>query len=359
MSKSTLLLCSFLPLISTAALAVVTDFPANQISVSGRTRFAEGQWQATWPGVNWSLRFSGSALGIRLNDAKNYFNVEIDGKVARQISPEAGERSIWLRNLGDGEHQVRLIKRTESPKDTGTVLGFQLDNGKVLPPPELPTRRIEFIGDSYTAALGNLSGKRECTEEQVWLNTDITQGFAAQTARALQADWQTNAMSGMGVLRNWNGNNPEHDFRTFYPLTLQTEPSSRYDFAWKPQVVVIGLGTNDFSTPVRAGEARNQEQLARDWLAAYKGLLGEVRTRYGKPVIIVTGAYLWPDDRLRPLLQKLVADEQQSGQRISFLDWGKLELTGCSWHPSLADHRRMTELLISRIREQNPAWPNP
>ncbi|WP_051304975.1 SGNH/GDSL hydrolase family protein [Chitinilyticum litopenaei] len=346
-----------------AALVVTTplfaaDVPvaASAIQLGGRALATDKGWQATWPGVNWTLRFTGSAVGVQLNDAKNYYVLEIDGKPALQITPASGERTLWVRGLKDGEHTAQLIKRSESPKDVGLVGGFVLDGGKPLPPAPRPARRIEFIGDSYTAALGNLSGKRECSEEQVWLNTDVTQGFAVQTARALNADWQTTAMSGMGVLRNWNGNSPQEDFRSYYPLTLHTEPASRYDFAWKPQLVVIGLGTNDFSTPVRAGEARNQEQLARDWLAAYRELLAQTRARYGKPHIIVTGAYLWPDDRLRPLLHKLVSEEQQAGHKIAFLDWGSLELTGCSWHPSLADHRKMATLLQAKITELGDIW---
>lgn len=355
MKPSTLALLTSL-LLSPVLQAAVTDVPADAISVSGRATSTDGRWQATWPAVSWSLRFSGSAIGVKLNDPKNYYVLEIDGKPARQIAPEPGERTVWLRELKDGEHLAQLVKRTESPRDVGSFGGFVLDGGKVLATPAKPVRRIEFIGDSYMAALGNLSAKRECTEEQVWLNTDVTQGFTVQTARALNAEWQVNAMSGMGVLRNWNGNNPEHDYRTFYPLTLQTDPASLYRSDWKPQVVVISLGTNDFSTPVRAGEVRTQEQLATDWLAAYRAFLASLRGRYGKPAIIVTGSYLWPDDRLRPLLQKLVADEQKAGNKVSFLDWGNLELTGCSWHPSLADHRKMSELLKARIAEQGNVW---
>ena len=67
--------------------------------------------------------------------------------------------------------------------------------------------------------------------------TDAGQTFGVQTARHYHADWELNAMSGMGMNRNWNGNRPEVNFRRFYPRLLQSDATINADEAeWHPQV---------------------------------------------------------------------------------------------------------------------------
>lgn len=338
------------PWLSTASADAV---PEAFVRPSGRIAAAPGGgWLATWPGVNWTLRFSGDAVGVTLNDALNHWVVEVDGAPRLQIAPAAGPRTVWLRGLGEGEHVAQLIKRTEQAQQAAHVLGFELPPGaRALPPPEAPARRIEFIGDSFTAGMGNLSIQRACAESDVARLTDVTQGYAVRAARALGAEWRIHAVSGRGLVRNWNGTRPEENHGTHYARLLQDRPGDVPDDGWRPDIVVIGLGINDFSTPVRADEPRDAAALERDALATYRALLAGVRARNADARIVLLSAALPNNgDRLRPLVGRLVAEHRGAGvQRIAALDWGPLTATGCGSHPDLDDHRRMATRLVDLL----------
>ena len=327
--------------------------PQNLVQTSGRVGVdPSGGWRATWPGVNWLLRFRGESLGVRLDDAANHWVIEVDGEPRLQITPEIGERTLWLHKLGPGEHLARLVKRTESPRDAAHVLGFELQAGDTaLPPPPKSLQRIEFIGDSYTAAMGNMSPGRACTGPEIGARTDITQGFAVLAARTLGAEWQIHAKSGMGLVRNWAGGVPTETHGTHYARALQNDAASRPAADWWPQTVVIGLGTNDFSTAVKDGEPRDAATLERDFLQAYRALLSDVRTRYGDPRILMISLPLPGNgDKLRPLVQRLLEEQRAAGHsRIGVLDWGRLNGGGCGSHPDAADHKHMADLLLDRL----------
>ena len=202
------------PLPTTSTTAV----DGGMVSPVGRMRVdAQGGWRATWPGVHWTLRFSGSAVGVEVDDPVGHWVLEVDGRAALHIAPQADvtQRTVWVRDLAPGEHTAVLIKRGESPQHAVRFVGFHLAaNGRALPPPPPPLRKIEFIGDSFTAAMGNMSTTRACTGPEISARTDITQGFAVLTARSLQADWQIHAKSGAGLVRNWAGKLPEEQFGT-------------------------------------------------------------------------------------------------------------------------------------------------
>ncbi len=347
-----------------AAIAATAVAP-TLVASSGRMRAdPRGGWLATWPGVHWTLRFVGSAVGVEIDDHANYWRLEIDGLLVRNIAPDAAQaqRTVWVRDLVTGEHTVRLVKRTESPQTAGRFVAFHLEPGSTaLAPHLLLARRIEFIGDSYTAAMGNMSDSRACSGPEISQRTDITQGFAVLTAQALRADWRIHAKSGAGLVRNWAGRLTHENHGTHYAKNLQTDtdidiqPTALWD--WQPQVVVIGLGTNDFSTPVALGEPRDASALAQAFTTRYQALITQLRQAYHDPVFVLLSLPLGHGDKLRPLVQRLVQEEHAAGFAKAFaLDWGVLQGRGCGSHPDAEDHRHMARLLTERIRTAMPSW---
>lgn len=109
--------------------------------------------------------------------------------------------------LTEGEHTVRLLKLTEATVGMPLLLkAITLEgSGMWLPPPKLPSRRIEFIGDSITCGFGvtgqpyAVTGKpgRFLTEEE-----DVTKTYAGITAAYFGADARYIAASGRGVCHN-------------------------------------------------------------------------------------------------------------------------------------------------------------
>lgn len=351
-------------LLALAGAASAQPVPDAAVRASGRMlALPGGGWQATWPGVHWALRFEGQALAVRLDDPINHWVLEIDGEPRLQIGPAPGERRVWLRGLPAGVHEAMLIKRTESPGRAARVLGFELGGGRVLAPPPAPAQRIEFIGDSFTAGYGNLSTTRACPGGELAARSDASRAYAVLAARALRSHWRIHARSGSGLLRNWDGGRPADSFATEYARWLQDRdgPPPPEDAGWRAALVVLALGINDFSTPVRAGEPRTGGQLEADFAAAYRALIAEQRQRHGDPLIVLVSSALGHGDRLRPMLARLLAEQRAAGyDRIHLLDWGSLSAQGCDAHPDAADHRQMAAALVALVRRVEPTlFPPP
>ncbi|WP_205700912.1 GDSL-type esterase/lipase family protein [Jeongeupia sp. USM3] len=335
---------------------------AAQLNVGGRVQAdAPDRVSYSWPGVYFEGRFRGTGVGLVFDDAFGQYNVEIDGQPrAKVVKP--GKTTYWISGLANGEHSVRVSLRGEltgspdavPPVNTPGSFGglVAAPGGQLLAPPASPTRQIEFIGDSYTAGLGAESGRKDCTEEEVagFSNADVS--FGALTARHYGAAYQINGYSGLGMVRNYGGNIASVNYRTFYDRALTgvagnvwTNPGN-----WKPQLVVVGLGINDFSTAVGAGEAYTPETLRTAYKSAYRGFIDKLRGQYGNVHVIVSATYLWPDNKLQEVAQEVVAEAKAGGdQKISYFYYDGLDSLGCGWHPSVRDHQAISAKLVSAI----------
>ncbi|WNV85912.1 SGNH/GDSL hydrolase family protein [Umezawaea sp. Da 62-37] len=335
--------------------------PLTTAHTAGRVTSTDQAVRYTWPGISFEGRFRGTGVGIALNDSANDYDVQVDGKtVATLVTP--GRTTSWVRGLSSATHTVRLVKRTESPWAEGEFDGFVADAGGVLlAPPQARRRQVEFIGDSFTAGYGNTSTTRDCsTNGGVDRHTNADLSFGALTARGFGADYQITAQSGLGVVRNYGGGNPDVDFRTFYDRASQNGGTWPVPRTWHPQVVVVGLGINDFSTPVDAGERWTPETLVTAYKAAYHGFLDKLRARYGASTTIVVSATpagsttTFPDTARRIVEERYAAGD--SRVHYWYYDDPRLDHLGCDWHPSLNDHRVMSELLTARLAQVAVRW---
>ncbi len=217
-----------------------------------------GRWDLTdslhpkhsWPGVYIIVSFTGSSIGIRSNDATNYYNVYIDGTLHRVFHGEKqGDADYILADsLGKGEHTLMLSKRNISFDEIFTVSGFLLDDGaRLLPPPPLPARRIEFVGDSFTAAESNEATAQSLPWVERFPVTNIDKGFGPVIARHYGAQYHTTCRSGGGMYCDWQGIRdltlPER-----FNRTLMERDTPKWDFKqWVPDLVMVCLGLNDYS----------------------------------------------------------------------------------------------------------------
>jgi lysophospholipase L1-like esterase len=330
---------------------------------AGRVEYTGGTAQYSWPGVYFEGRFRGKGVGIVLNDAVNDYDVQVDGTtVAALVQP--GTTTYWVRNLADTEHRVRLVKRTEIPWAIGEFGGFTAaPGGRILGRPAPRHRQIEFIGDSLTVGYGNLSTTRDCSANGgVDRNTDADLGFAAQAAHSLHADYQINAYSGRGMVRNYNGQDPGTDFRTYYDRGLESVAGDVWHDpgTWRPQLVVVGLGTNDFSTPLHDGEPWTPDTLVTAYKTAYQGFIDKLRARYGPRTTIVVSANAFSGNPAFPqAAQQVVQERNQRGDRnvrYWYADAPDLDRLGCDWHYSLHDDRIIAGLLTDYISGLALRW---
>lgn len=312
----------------------------------------EKSYEYSWPSVYFETAFKGDSLMLKFDDDQNIFQLIVDGN-APVIVNKPGEQDYVVQGLTDGKHQVRLEKISETQSSTGRFLGFYSDDK----PAKLPKRKrqIEFIGDSYTVGYGNISSSRECTNEELFNTTNSQLAFGPLTAKHFNADYQINASSGFGVVRNYNGHSPDKNLIGLYPFTLHTN-NFIYASNWQPQVIVIGLGTNDFSTKLSEGERwKTREELQQDYVKKYTQLVKTLHTKNPKAHFILMASDKM-EGELATQVGNVVATLKTEGlKKVDSIIFSGLDYQGCHWHPSLNDDKLLAALLIDYLKT-NKVW---
>ena len=316
----------------------------------GGTRYAY-----QWPGVYFEAAFKGSHAFFEIGPGDEILHLLVDGQeAARLVRPPAGY--YRLDGLTAGEHIVRIEVATESQAGPAVFGGFSLDaEAQPLPAPRR-LRQIEFIGDSHTVGYGDLSTKRDCTEHEIWETTDTSVAYGPILARRFGADYQVNAISGHGIVRNYGGF-PGDPVPAAHPFVLFDKAQRYDDAAWRPQVIVIALGTNDFSTPLHAGEPwPTRDALRADYEATYVRFVRRLRARDPDALIV-----LWATDGAEGEIQaevgKVAAQLRAGGEtRLAFVPVNDLQMGACNGHPNLADHAAIADKLMQAIDLVPDAW---
>ena len=342
-----------------AAIAPPETPPAPQVPVpvhvAGRVvHDPDGALRFGWPGVYFEGRFRGDAVTVAVASGTEHLRVLVDGH-EKAILLRPGTASLTLKGLAAGEHVVRLEKQTESQTGGGRFLGFFLDVGSEALPPAPRARQIEFIGDSYTVGYGNLSPGRTCTREEVHDRTDTQRAFGPLLAKRLDADYRINAFSGFGIVRNYAGGAPGLDLPAIYPRLLPDDPAlvEGASGRWRPQLIVINLGTNDFSTELKPGERwADAAALRAAWRERYGAFVRGLVERQPQARLILMGSDAFYAD-----LQQVAKDlPSAQAAKVTTLRFGELDLMGCDWHPSLADHLALADRLEAAIRALPSPW---
>ncbi len=312
-------------------------------------------FERQWPGTYFETAFVGDHVFFRLGHGEAILKITVDGHAAGSLTrPAPGLYA--LRGFSAGRHELRVEVITESQSEFTIFNGFYALADTKSAELKPRTHQIEFIGDSHTVGYGNTSPKHECTEAEVWSTTDTSQGIAPLVASRYQADYQVNAISGRGIVRNYNGF-PGDTLPAAYPYTL-FEHTARYaDPNWHPQVIVISLGTNDFSTPLHPGERwKTRDELHADYEKTYVEFLHQIRAKNPNAYFI-----LWATDtadgEVLSEVERVAAQARTAGeQRITVVPVRNLEFSACNFHPSLKDDRSIADAVIKAINGSLPDW---
>jgi lysophospholipase L1-like esterase len=289
---------------------------------------------------------------VRVDAPEDGLRVLVDGE-ERAIVRAAPAADIRIGGLSPSDHVVRLEKMAETQGGSSRLLGFSAAGG--VQPVRARSRQVEFVGDSYTVGYGNASHVRTCSPREIRDRTDSQTAFGPVLARRLGADYRLVAYSGHGVVRNYGGGVPGSSLPVLYGRAVPGEPAAAAsDPGWRPQLIVINLGTNDFSTPLKAGERwRSDAALRADYRTAYRAFIN--RLRRGQPqarfVLMAADAFAGEVGQVAAALNRA------NPGLVTTLRFGGLELTGCDYHPSLGDHAKLANALEAHVGKHPPRWP--
>ena len=245
-----------------------------------------------------------------------------------------------------------IQKRTEGEWGKTTIHQFVLHNkGELMKETECPSRHIEFIGNSLTCGYG-VEGK-DRSEPYKAETENCNLSYATIIARYFNADYTLIAHSGRGVVRNY-GDSVRISAVTMKDRMLNTfdmNLDKKWDFkTYKPDLVVVNLGTNDFST--------NIYPLEDEFIHAYKLLISRLRANYGDvPILCISPAIA--QRQIVQYMERMRKDLNDKKVYITVLPEGLCDSTtdlGAVWHPNYKGQMKMAMSLIPYMSTIT-GWP--
>lgn len=355
----------------------------SHIQYMGRVSFTpEGNASFNFPGTTLFARFQGTSLKMICRPKTGYFMAQVDDCEPFKVGFNAERDSVVniAAALPKGEHQVKLMYVIEGLFRTPEFRGFVLDKGcSLVTSPDLPERKIEFIGNSITCGYGvesiEMTDPFEDETENHWLT------YANIVSDSLNAQHTSISRSGIGVYRNYDGPKAgsAENMPWQYEYTLFNKHDEKWDFSkYQPQLVCINLGTNDLST--------NNYDITL-YEKNYRVFLTTVRTKYpNAKIVLITGPMLGEKESTeqRAVLDRICKDANKNGFTLQNLIANAAQQTakgtgkkkqkkvklgdnfvyrfdfsfqkgdlgyGASWHPSKLQHQKMAGELLPFLRK--------
>mmetsp|Transcript_7824 Transcript_7824/g.13185 ORF Transcript_7824/g.13185 Transcript_7824/m.13185 type:complete len:387 (+) Transcript_7824:29-1189(+) len=237
----------------------ITMFIATPTSSDGKSETVDVSLTANIGAVTGSTEML-FYVGIYINcEFLDIYKVSWDDNIIQFSFPASLDSSL------DEVYVVKLTEGTYSDNQGELALtGYSLSASARIVPQQVAVNvpkscrnpnnlNLLIIGDSVTAAYG-VDGVEPCTYSADTQN--FLHSYAFLTAQEVGAELTTLAWSGKGVVRNYGDPNPTstnpmpiYYNRTLAPLSTEAEPSNYWDPSrYSPDVVLVMLGTNDYST---------------------------------------------------------------------------------------------------------------
>ena len=313
-------------------------FDSKQFLFSGRWDHAAEYSRTSAPAAMVQFNATASSLEIELEGMARW-RLDQDGKTLEVfVSDKKAVKRIKL--AGDKRsHKYRLIKISESNPGGAILHRISLDaKGSFQEPPKFANRRIEFIGDSFTVGYG-VEGDVNDQEDHVFETTNASKSYAFLLADGYKADFQVNAFSGRGLVRNYDNIVPEWKIPRLYKFTVPgfapedvtktaENPSMYWDFEqFHPQVIVVFVGINDFQGNPPYGDKD-------DFKKVYREMLNDLRSKHPGVKFLLVSTRIWPNDDLTPVVKSVFEDEKAAGNAdLEFVEV-HTENKGLHGHPT-------------------------
>jgi lysophospholipase L1-like esterase len=337
--------------------------PANDphIQYMGRIDFSDPQKPRFWsPGVTIQVRFKGPSCRLLINDevlwgnSHNYIEIAVDDHTPYRIQTKSRQDTIMVETgmatsaLAAGtagppaeEHTLTLCKDTESGIGWLEFAGLFCEG--VLAPPPLPSRKIEFIGNSITCGSGIDVSETPCGKGKWYDQHNAWLSYGPLTARALNAQWHITAVSGIGLMHSCCNMGDIIMPRVFDKVN-QRNDSIVWDFnRYMPDLVTVCLGQNDGI----------QDSIV--FCGNYIHFIETIRGHYPSSQIVCLTSPM-ADARLTVVLQNylsgITANMNRAGdQKVHTYFYSKRYFHGCGTHPDMEEHQQIARELTAYLKK--------
>ena len=317
-----------------------------EITYIGRV-FREGPVvKADWSGTAVAIRFQGKSLSLDYHEtALDDLNVWVDSEPGVEadavVELKAGDGRLELCSFKKkGEHTVFIQKRTEGENGCITFLSFVTD-GVLLEARGWKERVIEVVGDSYTCGYGVEAPDRD--SPAIPSQENCNKSYSGILGRFFDADIVRISHSGRGIARNYGDGDPGRTMPVRYTGVFDEEQGPEWTPDYTPDIVVVYLGTNDFSV--------GKQPSLGSWCASYKTLLQEIRAFHGADVPILCVASN-ADSMLASYVKTAVEQSGDPNVHWTAIFTGAHNITtdlGAVWHPNHQGMRKVASLMAPYI----------
>jgi hypothetical protein len=321
----------------------------------------------TGSGVEFDLR--GGELWAEFeadyDDLEPWFSVLLNGHCVLRQPLERGRRWLpLLRGLDASKpHHILILRETQPmPTDRSTCLKLHAlrFSGELAPLPP-PSCRIELLGDSLSSAEGALGGPQDGEWRPIWFSA--WQNYGRLCAERLGGEVRILTQSGWGVRSSWD-NDPACNLPEYYERVCGVAPEGAKgachqpnDFgAWKPDVVVCALGTNDrgaTNQPSRLDERTNRLfKQEKDDLQPFENaaLAFLQKLRACNPDAYLLWMFFEEEEVVLPRLRAAMERFQAQGDaRAELFLVPMMKPSGARFHPGGDEHLRVAERLSAKI----------
>lgn len=337
-------------LMSAKKQADLNLFKADNANIKyvGRIDFSSPQAPRIWaPGVYIIAKFKGTQCQVLINDEAdgknhNYLEIMIDGKSPYRIKLTDKINEIDVPGgLSDSEHTILICKDTESNIGYIDFIGFKCE--KLLSPPSLPKRKIEYFGDSITSGTGMDLSVIPCDKGEWYDQHNAFMSYGALTSRNLDAQWQLTALAGVGLVHSCCDMNVV--MPQIYDKIFLRNDTLKWNFNnYTPDVVTICLGQND-----------GPQQDSTVFCGTYVNFINAIRQHYPHADIVCLTSPMG-DKTLTAVLQKyltaITAHENAAGdKKVYKYFFSRQYHSGCGGHPDLDEHKLIAAELTSYIKQ--------
>ena len=258
------------------------------------------------------------------------FRAIVDGVRGEQfVIKTTGEHEgrVFL-NVAPGVHTIRILKDYELSESTDILKNMTLIcKPDTLKAPEEKKKFLLFIGDSDTAGFGVVQTD---TPDKTTNSASAALSYCYLTAETLDADYEIIARRSMGVLKKVG--TPAYNYQDMFEYQNRWRDGSlKYDFARKPDAVVLKVSGNDKSYS------------AEEEKAALKTLIASIRSHYGADIPIVV--FYTQSTQHRPVAEALVAEDPKLyGATVTY------DRSGMGNHSTAESHRGYAEELVKVLK---------
>lgn len=288
------------------------------------------------------------------------FAVYVNDRLVTDDVMDCGEKMVTVIDCEAGTDAViRLVKLSESSDSTMGIREIFTDSEAVVTPTAKKNLAIEFVGDSITCGYG-VDGTLQDTYSTH--NENVTRAYAYQTAQTLDADYSMVSFSGHGIISGYTDNGekrPDQLVPAYYEKLGNSygtfgEDIAPRDVVWdftkfRPDIVVINLGTND------ASYAKDSQEKCREYAREYCRFLGTVREKNPQAAILcVLG--LMGQELCEYVEEAATSFRTQTGDSKVYTL--KLAVQApengvvVDYHPTYTSHRQAADAVAGFIREE-------